>query len=187
MSVSRADFEARYAADRDPWGYETSAYEDAKYERTLAAIGDRPIARAFEAGCSIGVFTARLAERCDDLLAADFAQAAVRVARERVAGCANVRVERLDLPEQWPPGPFDLVVCSEVLYYWDRATLVGALGPIAASVAPGGLLVAVHFRPPSRRDPMCGDEVHGLLRARLALRHAGGERNDCYRLDRFVA
>jgi SAM-dependent methyltransferase len=187
VSVSRASFEARYAAQRDPWRYETSAYEHAKYERTLAAIGDERVASAFEAGCSIGVFTALLAERCDELLAADFAQAAVDAARERMAGQPHVRVERLTLPAEWPPGPFDLVVCSELLYYWDRATLASALPRIAASVAPGGLLLAVHFLPRSARDPMTGDEVHDLLRARLGLRHAGGERHERYRLDRFRA
>ena len=38
---AREHFEARYAADPDPWDFETSAYERAKYERTLAALGDR--------------------------------------------------------------------------------------------------------------------------------------------------
>lgn len=187
MSVSRAEFEARYAADPDPWEYETSPYEHAKYERTLAVVGARRIARAFEAGCSIGVLTARLAERCDDLLAADFADAAVSAARARLADHGHVRVERLALPEQWPAGPFDLVLCSELLYYWDRETLEGALPRMAASVAPGGRLVAVHFLPPSTRDPLSGEEVHEILRARLPLDHAGGERHERYRLDCFAA
>ena len=187
MTLQRAHLEARYAADPDPWDFETSAYEHAKYERTLAALGDRHFGRAFEAGCSIGVFTAMLAERCDELLAVDIAQTAVDAARERLAAHDHVRVERRTLPGEWPAGPFDLVVCSEVLYYWDRATLDEALGIIAASMAPAGRLVAVHYRPPSSIDPLTGDVVHALLRERLPLGHVASEVNDQFRIDVFDA
>ena len=123
MTLTREHFEARYAADPDPWDFEGSAYERAKYERTLAALDERRYASAFEAGCSIGVFTAMLADRCDELLAVDIAQSAVEATRRRLGSRAHVGVERRTLPEQWPAGPFDLVVCSEILYYWDRPTL----------------------------------------------------------------
>ena len=187
MTLQRENFEARYAANPDPWDFETSAYEDDKYERTLAALGDRHYGRAFEAGCSIGVFTAMLAERCDDLLAVDIAQAAVDAARERLAAVDHVRIERRTLPGEWPAGPFDLVVCSELLYYWDRETLEASLPTIADSLAPGGRLVAVHYRPPSTIDPLTGDAVHALLRERLALGHVESEVNDHFRIDVFVA
>jgi SAM-dependent methyltransferase len=187
VTLGRENFEARYAANPDPWEFETSAYEHEKYERTLAALGDRHYERAFEAGCSIGVFTAMLAERCDELLAVDIAQAAVDTARERLAAFDHVRVERRTLPGEWPAGPFDLVVCSEILYYWDRATLDQALGVIAASMAPGGRLIAVHYRPPSSIDPLTGDVVHALLRERLALGHVASEVNDQFRIDVFDA
>ena len=187
MTLQRAHFEARYAADPDPWDFETSAYEHAKYERTLAALGDRRYARAFEAGCSIGVFTAMLAARCEALLAVDIAQPAVDAARERLAAHDHVRVERRTLPGEWPAGPFDLVVCSELLYYWDRPTLEQALPIIAESLAPGGRLIAVHYRPPSSVDPLTGDDVHALLRERLALAHVDAEANDQFRIDVFDA
>ena len=187
MTLQRENFEARYAANPDPWDFETSAYEHDKYERTLAALGHRRYGRAFEAGCSIGVFTAMLAPRCDALLAVDIAQAAVDAARERLAACAHVRVERRTLPTEWPAGPFDLVVCSELLYYWDLETLEAALPAIADSLAPGGRLVAVHYRPPSTIDPLTGDAVHALLRERLALGHVESEVNDQFRIDVFGA
>jgi SAM-dependent methyltransferase len=187
MTLQREHFEALYAADPDPWKFENSAYEHAKYERTLAALGDRRYARGLEAGCSIGVLAELLAERCDDLLAVDIAQAAVDAARERLAAYAHVRVERRTLPTEWPAGPFDLVVCSELLYYWDRPTLEEALGVIADSLAPGGRLIAVHYRPQSTVDPLTGDDVHALLRERLALAHVGAEANDQFRIDVFDA
>jgi SAM-dependent methyltransferase len=187
VTLQREHFEALYAADPDPWGFETSAYEHAKYERTLAALGDRRYGRGLEAGCSIGVLAARLAERCDELLAVDIAQAAVDAARERLAAHDHVRVERRTLPGEWPEGPFDLVVCSELLYYWDEPTLEEALAVMADSLAPGGRLVAVHYRPKSRVDPLTGDAVHGLLCDRLALAHVESEINDAFRIDVFDA
>ena len=187
MTLGRENFEARYAESPDPWDFETSAYEHDKYERTLAALGDRRYGRGFEAGCSIGVFTAMLAERCDDLLAVDIAQAAVDAARERLAAVNHVRIERRTLPGEWPAGPFDLVVCSELLYYWDLETLEAALPAIADSLAPGGRLVAVHYRPPSTIDPLTGDAVHALLRERLALGHVESAVNDQFRIDVFGA
>ena len=185
MTLTREHFEARYAADPDPWDFEGSAYERAKYERTLAALGERRYGSAFEAGCSIGVFTAMLADRCDELLAVDIAQSAVEATRRRLGSRARVQVERRTLPEQWPAGPFDLVVCSEILYYWDRPTLEASLPAIAGSLAPGGRLVAVHYRPPSTIDPLTGDAVHALLQERLDLGHVQFEVNDKFRIDVF--
>ena len=37
--MTLADFEYRYRADPDPWGYTTSAYEHEKYVATLEACG----------------------------------------------------------------------------------------------------------------------------------------------------
>ena len=58
--MTLTDFEQRYRADIDPWGYATSAYERAKYAATLAACGAGPFGHALELGSSIGVFSAAL-------------------------------------------------------------------------------------------------------------------------------
>jgi protein-L-isoaspartate O-methyltransferase len=187
VRLPRERFEALYDADPDPWGFETEPYERDKYARTVTALGTRRYQHAFEAGCSIGVLTAAIAERCEKVLAVDIAQNAVDAARRRLAGMPHVTVERRDLPEDWPAGPFDLVVCSEVLYYFEAETLRLALPLIRASVAPGGRLVAVHHRPPSTVDPMTGDEVHAMLRAHLGLPLIESEVQDRYLLDAFGA
>ena len=77
-----AYFEELYARDPDPWDFATSEYEAAKYDATIAALAPR-YASALEVGCSIGVLTARLAERCERLLAIDVAEGALAHARER--------------------------------------------------------------------------------------------------------
>jgi cyclopropane fatty-acyl-phospholipid synthase-like methyltransferase len=187
VRLPRERFEALYEADADPWRFATSDYERAKYERTLEALGDRRYAAGFEAGCSIGVLTAALATRCDELLAVDIAQRAVDTARERLAGLEHVRVERRALPDEWPAGPFDLIVCSEVLYYFSAAMLRDALPAMRASLAPGGRLIAVHYRPRSSVDPITGDDAHELLLSELGLPHVEGAVQERYRLDVFGA
>ena len=137
-----SDFERIYAASGDPWGYETSAYEREKYAATLAALPARPLGRVLEVGCSIGVFSEQLAGRCAELVAIDFAARALELARERLAGVGNVSLSRASFPEQTPPGEWDVVVCSEVLYYLDRPTLERALEWLAARLDRGATVVA---------------------------------------------
>ena len=60
-SLGRDYFARIYAATSDPWNFSTSAYEHEKYRATIAALGGRCFARAFEIGCSIGVLTSMLA------------------------------------------------------------------------------------------------------------------------------
>lgn len=179
-------FDRLYAEDPDPWGFATSDYERDKYAATLAALpAGRRYPRALECGCANGVFTERLAPRCDALLAVDAAERAVTAARERLASRPHVSLERRVLPAELPAGPFDLVVCSEVLYYWDAATLRDALPRLRDALAPGGSLLAVHWRHPTRTYPLQGDEVHALLHAELGLSPAMTATTDDYRLDRF--
>ena len=61
-TLSRDYFETLYAGNEDPWDFATSEYEAEKYARSIAALGPT-YATAFEIGCSIGVFTERLATR----------------------------------------------------------------------------------------------------------------------------
>jgi predicted TPR repeat methyltransferase len=182
---SRDWWERLYTGSRDPFTYETSDYERRKYERTLAALEGRRFARALEVGCSIGVFPELLAPSCDELLAVDVSEVALARARERLSGVAGVRLEQRSLPEQMPPGPFDLIVASEVLMFLRREQLLRALAGFESALADGGSLLIVHWRPRIRVAPLRGDEVHDLVSARTGLRRALSVVEPEYRLDRF--
>jgi SAM-dependent methyltransferase len=180
-------FEDLYEESADPWDFETSDYERKKYERTLESLGGRKFRRAFEAGSSIGVFTAMLASRCDELLAVDTSEKAVEIARERLLEMCHVRLERRTLPEEMPDGPFDLVVASEVLYYWPQEVMLEALRGFERILAPRGVLVAVHWRKETKTYPLQGDEVHELLAKHARLKNAKTIKEPEYRLDVFEA
>ena len=177
-------FERLYAGDRDPWSFETSPYERAKYAATIQALPARPISNALEIGCSIGVLTQQLAARADHVLGVDVSDEALRTARAREI--PNATFERRELPEEMPHGPFDLIVASEVLYYWDAPLLARGWRALREALAPGGSILAVHWRGPVRHYPQGGDAVHDAIGADAeGLVHALSDRTDDYRLDRW--
>ena len=183
--LDREYFEDLYQESPDPWGFATSPYEHRKYERTLGVLAPRRYHRALEVGASIGIFTAMLAPMCNDLLAVDVSEKAVDAARERLENFPQVRVERLTLPEETPEGPFDLVVASEVLYYWPEDVVLAALKRFEEILAPGGALLAVHWRKETKTYPLQGDEVHELLHTHTRLTNTTAIIEPEYRLDLF--
>ncbi len=162
MSVT--DFEARYQADADPWGYTCRAYEREKYQATLAACGPGPFHAALELGSSIGVFSELLAPRCDSLVTVDAAPSAVAVARERLSGRANATVLLGGIPDAIPRRRYDLVIASEILYYLTPTGLTDTLAVLRERLTGGGRLVAVHWRPPGPERPFSAEQVHQRLR-----------------------
>jgi trans-aconitate methyltransferase len=175
-------FRERYAASPDPYGLTERWYEARKYALTVALLPKERYGAAFEPGCSVGVLTAMLAPRCESLLACDMVPDAVASARARTAGLPGVRVEQRAIPREWPLRSFDLIVFSELLYYFDDADLGQVLGLGIGSLHPGGQLLAVHWRHPAPDHPRTGDEVHEDLAT-----HAGLARLARYRDPDFTA
>ncbi|KPF73007.1 hypothetical protein IP88_09770 [alpha proteobacterium AAP81b] len=183
-SLAAGYLDALYAGNPDPWGFETSAYEDAKYTATVEALGGRRYASAIEIGCSIGVLTARLAPLCDHLLATDVAEAALAVARQRCAALPQVTFARSTLPEAPPPGRFDLIVLSEVLYYFDAPGIARVADAVRAMALPGADVLLVHWLGETPDYPDSGDGAVGKFEAALGdFAVTRRERTDRYRLD----
>jgi len=163
VTLDPAHFRERYGASPDPYGLADRWYEAHKYAVTVALLPRERYASAFEPGCSIGVLTARLAARCDSLLACDAVADAVASAGWRTAGLPGVRVEQRVVPGEWPTGSFDLIVFSEILYYFGDADLEQLLRLGLLALRPGGHLLAVHWRHHAPDHPRDGDEVHEIL------------------------
>ena len=190
QSLTPEYFAGVYAADPDPWRFETSEYEREKYAVTLAALPRQHYERAFEIGCSIGVLTAQLAPRCDRLLAVDVNEPALERARCRCAAMEQVELARMQVPEETPAGTFDLILVSEVGYYWSRLDLTRAARWMLSALRPAGSLLLVHWTPPVADYPLTGDDVHEHFLALTAageIRHLHGKRYAQYRLDAFAS
>ena len=151
-------FDRIYARDADPWRFDSSSYERDKYVATLGLLPDGRIGTALEIGCSIGVFTLALAERCDALLAIDCAEAALARAAAFCATAANVRFERHFVPGSFPAGNFDLIVISEVLYFLSGADIGHLADRAVASLRPGGHVILANWTGPTD-TPCTGDEA----------------------------
>ncbi|MFE7751110.1 SAM-dependent methyltransferase [Streptomyces sp. NPDC057428] len=148
MSTPAGYFDGMYRGEDDPWHLKERWYEQRKYALTLASLPRAMFRSAFEPGCSVGELTRLLAPRCERLLAVDRVASAVDTARRRTADLDRVKVARLVVPEEWPAERFDLVVLSELLYYFDETRLDDLLSRTAASLEPGGTLVTVHWNHP---------------------------------------
>lgn len=180
-------FDDVYRANSDPWHFETSPYEHAKYAASLAALPRPHYPRAFEIGCSLGVFTAQLAPRCGYLLGVDVSEQALAQARRRCAGLPQVALRLLRVPDEFPAAPFDLITVCEVGYYWNLADLARAADLIAGALPAGGQLLLVHWTAPVHDYPLTGDEVHEFFLQKTGpdgpWRHLTGQRQPEYRLD----
>ena len=161
-STARKYFRDIYHGDRDPWGFESSEYERRKYALTMACLPKAQYESVFEPGCSIGVLSTLLAPRCRRLLSTDIISSAVGKASSRLKDFAHVDVEERAIPEEWPEGPFDLIVLSEIAYYFDETDLRSLIVLALNSTTTGAHIVAVHWRG-ATDYPLSGDQVHELL------------------------
>jgi hypothetical protein len=161
-STERRYFDEMYESDADPWDFETSAYEHRKYMVSVASLPRPHYGSVFEPGCSIGVLTKMLAARCDRLLATDVVPAALGRARDRLADLRHVTLEQRAIPEDWPQAMFDLVVLSEIAYYFDVPDLRRVIGLVVRSTGSGAQVLGVHWRG-TTDYPLSGDRVHEII------------------------
>jgi LmbE family N-acetylglucosaminyl deacetylase len=159
--VSREYFDELYAHADDPWGLHERFYERRKRAAILATLIKPRFRRAFEPGCAIGLLTAELATRCDEVIAWDIAGAAVERAADRLSDFAHVEVGVGAIPDQWPGGRFDLIVLSEVGYYC--ADLDALVHRIEESLDDDGVLVACHWRRSAPMNPHTAGAVHAAI------------------------
>jgi peptidoglycan/xylan/chitin deacetylase (PgdA/CDA1 family)/SAM-dependent methyltransferase len=140
----RDHFESIFAASADPWKY-TSDYERVKYEQTLELLPHKQYDNALEIGCAEGHFTQMLAPLVRDLVAADISEIALSRASARCAEFENITYVQLDLTKDPLQGPFELIVCSELLYYvGDQQALAAVIQKIASALRPGGYFLTAH-------------------------------------------
>jgi SAM-dependent methyltransferase len=186
-SLAADFFEHLYQENSDPWQLATSEYEAQKYTTTLDALPNNLYQSGFEIGGSIGVLTEKLAKRCHSLLSIDVAQIAQQQAIDRCQHLHNIRFELMSVPDDFPEEYFDLIVLSEVGYYWSRADLIKAQRLMLDRLRSQGHLILVHWTVDARVLPLTGDLVHDafieLVPARF--KHLKSLTQEKYRLDLF--
>lgn len=145
IPARRLEFDALYMHNPDPWQFLTSEYEKNKYAATLSCLPQPHYRRAIEAGCSIGVLTARLLSRCDQVIGLDISSVAIDLARARNRHIPQIQFRQAQLPEAWPEETADLIVLSEILYFLDPAQIDQLASRVARSWEKNGDCVLVNF------------------------------------------
>jgi SAM-dependent methyltransferase len=164
--IDVAGFERKFRENIDPWDYTNSQFEDFKRKVLLQACGHNKHGRVLELGCAIGETTRFLAPLALRLKAIDGSPTAISEARRRVR-CAHVRFIQATLPGQMPPGPFDLIVVSEIAYYLSASDLTVLGKKLAIAAAPHGRIVLLHHRRHFHDAAQSPELAHNRLRTLL--------------------
>jgi SAM-dependent methyltransferase len=193
MSIPASRFSCRQVYDRryfeqlhrmysDPWSVLTSRYEHEKFQTTLQALSRPHYRNALELGCSVGGLTRHLSGRCDALTSVDTSSAALQRAHEN-CNAPQIRFMQADLPDGDWQDSYDLIVLSEILYYFSPTRLAGLAQRLRACIAPRNTeLVVVHWT--GETDyPLSGDDATGLLRRYLRATVRDSLRAPSYRLE----
>lgn len=137
-------FDMLFRLARDPWNY-MGSFEQWKYQQELQLLPSVPILQALELGCAEGIFTVQLAGRVGHLVAADISSIAVNRAAQRcvLQQCENVQVIEFDLTQdELLADQFDLIICSEILYYMGNQTILQEVAhKLAQALKPNGYLL----------------------------------------------
>jgi 2-polyprenyl-3-methyl-5-hydroxy-6-metoxy-1,4-benzoquinol methylase len=106
--------ERYYQAKPDLWDFERRNYETARFARILEVVRRVPHASILEVGCAKGHLTRRLCGLAQEVVAIDVSPTAVASARGVAPAaqvlCMSLEAARFDRT-------FDLVLCSDTIYY----------------------------------------------------------------------
>lgn len=185
-TTTAAFFESMYQQIADPWNFEGSTYEQERYAKILDSVDGRRYSRAFEPGCSIGVLTAKLGCLCDRLEAIEISPTASSSAMQRCKDLPQVHIQCGSLPDAIPSGMFDLIVFSEIGYYFKEKKLHDIVGRLAETLNPRGYFIAAHWLGTSPDHVLSGDAVHQIIRNCDLLLLNDESRYAHFRLDRMV-
>lgn len=149
-----------YSIQRDPFGTqrECELRRLDCAEHMLGSISnDIVFHNAVEIGCGEGMFSERLAQRCENLLALDLCSWAVERTSTRCSQLAQVRVQQWDLRKDVLPGGHDLIVAIGVLEYIRRPLVLAQVREkLVAALRSGGYLLIGTTHKPQYERPWWG-------------------------------
>lgn len=185
QSLDPEYFKKVYEANDDPWDFETSDYEAEKYKATIKALPKEWYQNALEIGCSIGVLTKLLEERCNHLIATDVSQKALDKAMNRCKNLDNITFSKAKFPQDLPDQKFDLIIISEVAYYLSPEDWEKAMEKLLNIIDSNGTILLCHWLPEVHDYPQTGDEIHNSFAKFMhgKMQNVFNAREENYRID----
>ncbi len=139
---TEADFASVYKrATQDAWNYTENPFERERFDLVVNVLSTVRAKKALEVGCAEGHLTRRIASCVDDLMACDIMKEAIDRARANCGDLDNVRFLQTDIRTRWPEEMFDLLVYSDVLYFFSRKEVRQVIRDSARYVPEGGHLL----------------------------------------------
>jgi len=129
----------------DPYRINESSYEQTKIAKSIERIRGQKFPSALEIGCGTGYHTEFLLSFSDRILCIDSSNTALKRAREKICD-ERVTFKQLDIVSGDLEEKFDLIFCSEVLYYLSLEQLYPAALKIINWLKAEGTLILVHAR-----------------------------------------
>ncbi|WP_051357328.1 SAM-dependent methyltransferase [Azorhizobium doebereinerae] len=141
----------RELSKADPWGLDGSDFEQRRlFHLARLCREGPPIKNALEIGCAGGAFTEKLAMFCSNLTVIDVMKDAIDRSKKRVS-TPNIEWILSDVRSVSSSTIFDVIVCSEVLYYLESEDEIhSVICNLANMLAADGRLVIG-----SARDELC--------------------------------
>ena len=183
-SVPTEHFDNLYRQNADPWNYVANNYEQDRFSATVAALPKPHYRRGLEIGCSIGVLTEKLAAYCDQMLGIDCSSLALEQAHRRLERLPNAEAALMRAPDEMPDGSFDLIVLSEVLYFFSEKDLRTVQAFVASRLDNDGTCILVNFLGDTE-SPKTGAEAADrfIQLSEFALRSVTQQEFDGFRID----
>jgi len=140
----------------DPWDFLTDSYEQARLARSQELVQQVPHTSVLEVGCAEGAFTAWLTTVAEHVVALDVSPTACARARARAP---KATILAHSLGSYNPSTVFDLVVCTETLFYMrDPAAALARIHQMGSYV-----LVSYTRHERKRLDPLVAGFLPALL------------------------
>lgn len=92
----------------------------------------------------------------------------------------------MTLPADIPATSFDLIVFSEIGYYFNETVLAELAGKLVERLEPNGIFLAAHWLGNSPDHFLSGDRVHEILKSVDGLELEVEQCYSCFRLDRWA-
>ena len=180
-------FEGYLRADPQSRPALSAEHQRFRHQSIMGTLSRRYYAHAFEPGCGAGELTAQLARTCDRVSAIDVRPSEAARARSRCAPWGSADVRCADIRTYVPEDPVDLIVFSEIGYYFSAPELIGIARNLVSRMMPGGEFIAAHWLNPGMDRVLHADAIHCQLLANLPLRWLTGERSGGLRIDLWKA
>jgi trans-aconitate methyltransferase len=151
--LTRGVFEWKYSRP-DPWVTSDWDYQHQKYRATLEHVPERSYRNILDAGCGEGDFIEPIRGAYPDarIMGVDISSRAIARAKEHSGDKSNVEFRTLDILRQRMDARFDLIFCTEVVYYVDPTGQGDQLvRQLTSMLSSGGALILVNPWPEARR------------------------------------